>query len=289
MVYRYIKKVCTVASLVMFFGVLWFIYFLTIPRHSNVNKVRHVGGPHVGVTSHPSNQHSVSHSIRQSTQSLSSSKDFNFSREDFFKPKCSDRICSDFFTNSDKPHFKYCVHKTWGVTINEYREPAKSTCVFINGTNRYPIGLASYPGSGNTWVRGLLQKVTGLCIGGVYCDVELRKNGYPGESIRSGVAFMVKSHQIDPRWYWVKYGPKQPFTYFQKREHVPVFSGGVFILRNPFHAMVAEYKRQMWERQPGNHVKTLNESYFGEFAMLYLLVMSTGFVKPIEAKLKIHY
>lgn len=29
------------------------------------------------------------------------------------------------------------------------------------------VGLVSYPGSGNTWVRGLLQKVTGICTGTV--------------------------------------------------------------------------------------------------------------------------
>ena len=28
-----------------------------------------------------------------------------------------------------------------------------------------PVGLVSFPGSGNTWVRGLLQKATGVCTG----------------------------------------------------------------------------------------------------------------------------
>lgn len=313
MVFRYIKKVSTVVSLVITIGILWSIYFLTFPRPSSINKVHgrfrvdESHSPHKDIIPHPlkqhpvlllnhqstpplissrdphhvdgnlSKQHSVSYSMPQSThliQSLLSSKDLNFSKGDLFnriKPHCSDSICSDFFTDSDKPHFKYCVRKTWGVTIKEYQEPTKSTCVFINGTNRYPLGLASYPGSGNTWVRGLLQKITGLCIGGVYCDVELRKNGYPGESIRSGIAFMVKSHQVDPRWNWVKYSSDQPFTYFQESSHVPIFSGGVFILRNPFHAMVAEYKRQVWEQQPGNHVKTLNSSFFGECAWLEIM------------------
>ncbi len=39
------------------------------------------------------------------------------------------------------------------------------SCHFVNGTSRQPVALASFPGSGNTWVRGLLEKVTGVCTG----------------------------------------------------------------------------------------------------------------------------
>ena len=38
-------------------------------------------------------------------------------------------------------------------------------CRFMNGTGRGVVGLVSFPGSGNTWVRGLLQAVTGICTG----------------------------------------------------------------------------------------------------------------------------
>ena len=39
--------------------------------------------------------------------------------------------------------------------------------VVINSfcTGRGPVGLVSFPGSGNTWVRGLLQQATGICTG----------------------------------------------------------------------------------------------------------------------------
>ena len=180
------------------------------------------------------------------------------------KLNCRDTICSKFLTNSDEPHFKYCVRKTWNVSLERYGEPRQSLCVFMNGSNRYPMGLASYPGSGNTWVRGLFQKVTGLCTGGIYCDVALRQNGYPGESIRSGATFLVKSHLIDPRWEGVKYDSQSSFTYFKYREHVPVFSGGVFILRNPFHAMVAEFKREAWENSSTHHTSSLGKEHFGK-------------------------
>ena len=41
----------------------------------------------------------------------------------------------------------------------------ESSCHFIDGRGREPVALASFPGSGNTWVRGLLEKATGICTG----------------------------------------------------------------------------------------------------------------------------
>ena len=35
----------------------------------------------------------------------------------------------------------------------------------MNGTERAAVALVSFPGSGNTWVRGLLQQATGVCTG----------------------------------------------------------------------------------------------------------------------------
>ena len=42
------------------------------------------------------------------------------------------------------------------------------------------IALASFPGSGNTWVRYLLQQATGIITGSIYKDHALLRNGFPG-------------------------------------------------------------------------------------------------------------
>ena len=55
-------------------------------------------------------------------------------------------------------------------------------------------GLLSIPGSGNTWLRYLIQSATGLITGSVYGDDSLYKNGFPGEIINDGTAIVVKSH-----------------------------------------------------------------------------------------------
>ena len=55
-------------------------------------------------------------------------------------------------------------------------------------------GLLSYPGSGNTWLRYLIQKSVGYVTGSVYFSEMLYKNGFPGEKLDNGSAIVVKSH-----------------------------------------------------------------------------------------------
>ena len=43
------------------------------------------------------------------------------------------------------------------------------------------IALASFPGSGNTWLRYLLQQATGIITGSIYKDHALLRNGFPGK------------------------------------------------------------------------------------------------------------
>ena len=80
----------------------------------------------------------------------------------------------------------------------------------INTTNKIPwcfgnslklyekegpiTGLLSYPGSGNTWLRYLIQRATGYVTGSVYFSKVLYQNGFPGEKLDNGSAIVVKSH-----------------------------------------------------------------------------------------------
>ena len=60
-----------------------------------------------------------------------------------------------------------CEYKEihWFRGIAAYVEATPGPCHFMDGSNRAPVALASFPGSGNTWVRGLLEKATGVCTG----------------------------------------------------------------------------------------------------------------------------
>ena len=48
---------------------------------------------------------------------------------------------------------------------------------FIRNCDRPPMALASYPCSGNTLVRGIIERLTGYFTGSVYSDVPLYISG----------------------------------------------------------------------------------------------------------------
>ena len=80
---------------------------------------------------------------------------------------CRDPLCSEFLSAMDKDHYQQCVQSVKNATFGP---PALGSCHFMNGSNRVPVALASFEGSGNTWVCGLLEQVTGICTGiSPYC------------------------------------------------------------------------------------------------------------------------
>ena len=58
----------------------------------------------------------------------------------------------------------------------------------------HAVGLLSFPGSGNTWLRYMIQKTTGIMTGSVYNETNLLFNGFPGESLSNGSVIVIKSH-----------------------------------------------------------------------------------------------
>ena len=74
-------------------------------------------------------------------------------------PQCSEPVCSNFAPNSS------CAKATTTARLEPAGESITPTCRFQNGTSKPKYLLRSYPGSGNTWVRQVLEKVTGICTG----------------------------------------------------------------------------------------------------------------------------
>jgi len=87
------------------------------------------------------------------------------------------------------------------------------------------VALASFPGSGNTWLRYLLQQATGISTGSVYKDYALLKNGFPAENISNGSVLAVKTHE------W-------------GREAMQPFDSAILVVRDPFSSLRAEFNRR---------------------------------------------
>ncbi|XP_054749194.2 sialate:O-sulfotransferase 1-like [Lytechinus pictus] len=103
------------------------------------------------------------------------------------------------------------------------------------------LALASYPGSGNTWLRHLMEHSTGIYTGSVYTDKRLQQGGFHGESVN----FMKKS----------VLGVKMHRC--SKKELVK-FEALILLIRNPYHAMISEWHRY----HSSGHVNKADEKSF---------------------------
>lgn len=75
-------------------------------------------------------------------------------------------LCLDRLSEEERRQHDTCYNKTVSVKIAKKFGPIRSgSCHFQHGYTRYPVGLGSFQGSGNTWLRGLLEKLTGICTG----------------------------------------------------------------------------------------------------------------------------
>ena len=145
--------------------------------------------------------------------------------------RCKKQMCTDFLTSYDLSHYRSCMKKA---KIRYNKESPYSKCNFIDGTVRDAVALVSHPGSGHLWVRQLLQMSTGVCTGGIECDVKLRRSGFPGENLRSGVVLVVNTHQTQPTWTRVQ---DDESIRFNGSIDIPVFGSAILLVRDPFDAL----------------------------------------------------
>ena len=80
--------------------------------------------------------------------------------------------------------------KVWLETIH-YPWPQSEECKHLHTQFGPPgsipkLGLASYPCSGNTWTRYLIEGLTGYYTGSIYNDLGIKESGMYGEGVSIG-------------------------------------------------------------------------------------------------------
>ena len=98
--------------------------------------------------------------------------------------------------------------------------------------------LASFPGSGNTWTRYLIQKLTGIFTGDIYKSLFISNEAhsfvkYPllDELNWNGSVVAIKTHESG----WLVN---------HKRLGRLFYDQAIVIIRNPYHALIAEFHRR---------------------------------------------
>ena len=177
-------------------------------------------------------------------------------------PQCLEPNCRDLLSPSDQLALRRCESKA----LNYIHVPfTKPTCHFVKvwGNSRRAVALNSQEGSGNTWLRGLLEKATDICTGFYGCDYEMRARGFLGEGVKTASVLVVKTHVHIPQW-------------FDERRAVMYegsYGSAVFLIRNPARGVIAEWSRLYTaaHHSLNSHTSTIPESAFGKWKALSML------------------
>lgn len=164
-------------------------------------------------------------------------------------------MCTHFLKSDERALFRACADKSGHAGSDLHCH-----CQFMNTTGHGRVALVSLPGSGNTWLRGLLERATGVCTGSLFCDKILHGGGMCGEGLRDGV-LTVKTHDTQLQWTDMKY---KDGKWSDSR---PFFNAAIVLVRSPFKALVAEWNRQnaykySRDQQGSSHVKYLESSQY---------------------------
>ena len=123
----------------------------------------------VAVRENPSSQKALEHSVQKPTPAVKYRvvSKLSYAMMQLFKAQsCTEPHCMDYLSSFDKTCYDYCTQKPKRSGDKRALELGLSgECRFMRGEGRAPVALVSLPGSGNTWVRGLLEKATGICTG----------------------------------------------------------------------------------------------------------------------------
>lgn len=169
---------------------------------------------------------------------------------------CAEDNCLEYLSSSEKSIVKKCERKTMKPIDARI---IKGSCNFLSHKSRRAVALASPEGSGNTWLRGLLEKATGVCTGFCCCDTETRARGFVGEGIMSGKVLVVKTHIDFPQW----------IGQVKKLKWEGSYGSAILLIRNPAKAMIAEWnrKRTISLKGPSNnsHVNVISKAVFSRF------------------------
>ena len=126
--------------------------------------------------------------------------------------------------------FLKCAAKQLIVSnVSMHLPPIHQHCTKMSFKNSGPVvALASYPGSGNSWVRQLLESSTGVYTGTVYCDKSYIEVGMIGEGITTNNVIAIKTHY--------------PYTRVKKQMNPDKV---IYIVRSPFKCILSENNRRL--------------------------------------------
>lgn len=131
---------------------------------------------------------------------------------------------------------------------------------FKPSEKRLPPMLYTFPGSGNTWGRLLIEYATGIYSGSVYNDRTLLQ-ALPGEFTCDWSVSVIKVHPHTHNAAALLHGGFNSDNMKCKRGRVQKFEKAVLLIRDPFDSIWSEFQRRLTQ----SHVAGIPSSYFDWF------------------------
>ncbi len=133
-----------------------------------------------------------------------------------------------------------------------HQEQKRNKCKTVFGERSFlpesarhlPPLLYTFPGSGNTWCRLLIEYATGIYTGSVYNDESLLQ-ALPGEFTCNWLVSAVKAHPHTHRASELLSGHYNSDNNKCKRGGVARFEKAILLIRDPFDSIWSEYQRRV--------------------------------------------
>lgn len=132
-----------------------------------------------------------------------------------------------------------------------------------------PPLLLSYPGSGNTWVRLLVEFSSGIFSGSIDAGDQQLQEGIAGERYCSPMNSVIKAHPIN-----INASATHKHVYLVDELHrlkcnlTHSFTHVLFLVRNPYHAILAEFHRSHTKSHHAVvEVGEISDAYFHKTAV----------------------
>ena len=240
---KYSVIVLIVGNAVLFLG------FLAYPRATQLWRGEADADPATAVLPPGSAHIKESNATSFNRNLLSLPKEARTEPVDRYSDTCK-TPCFKFLSAPAKKRYALCAKRVHDYGVEEIQN---NGCKFMNASGRENVALASFPGSGNTWLRGILEQATGVCTGASMCDMSLRAGGFTGEGVDTQSVLVVKTHRASST-SWKEAG----------------CDSAIVIIRNPLHALVSEYNRLVannFSHQTialGTHTNRAGKAHFGK-------------------------
>lgn len=163
-------------------------------------------------------------------------------------------------TKSMYPHHGIYQEYYTNITLHYHCVKFQEMRFLEQNASRVHVALSSFPGSGTTWLRYLIEQSTGLFTGSVECDMSLKHVGHMGEGVYTN---QVAAVRVNHAYLNATDSNNTIFTNSLGicTNDSAQFDKVVIVLRNPYTAILSEYNRMVTH----SHVEKLAMDHYRKF------------------------